>query len=97
LRHIRLGKRPAHRRLVARACDGEWWIVRQAETLGGERRGHHALIIDAHDRRERRVMGAGDDHLGGSSRVRRSQRQRTFTHRRRHRCRAIGGHRYRHP
>jgi hypothetical protein len=36
-----------------RACDGEWWIVRQAETLGGERRGHHALIIDAHDRRER--------------------------------------------
>ena len=37
--------------------------MRKAEALCGQRRSHHALIVDADDRRERRVLGAGDDRL----------------------------------
>ena len=59
LRHVRLGQRLAHRRLVARARDRERRVVRKAEALRGERRGHHALIVDADDRRERRVAARG--------------------------------------
>ena len=97
LGYVRIGQRLAHRRLVARARDGGRRVVRQPQALGGERRGHHPLVIDADDRRERRVAGTGDDRLGGVLRVRQPQRQRAFAHRRRHRRPALGGDGDRHP
>ena len=57
LRDAGLRERPAHRRLVARAGDGGRRVVGQPEALGAQRGGHHALVIDAHDRGERGLAG----------------------------------------
>ena len=66
---VRNLKRLAHRRLVARVGDGGGRIVGQPQALGGERRRHHPLVIDADDRRKRCVASAREDRLGGVGRV----------------------------
>ena len=97
LRDARLRERPAHRRLVARAGDGGRRVVGQPEALGAQRRGHHALIIDAHDRGERSLPRTLGDLLGRHCRVRQAHGQRTLAHRRRHRRPTLGRHRDRDP
>ena len=49
----------------------------QPEALGAQRGGHHALIIDAHDRGERGLPGTLGDLLGRHCRVRQPQGERT--------------------
>ena len=93
LRDAGLRERPAHRRLVTRASDGSRRVVGQPEALGAQRGGHHALVIDAHDRSERGRPGTLGDLLGRHCRVRQAKRERPFAHRRRHRRPALGRHR----
>lgn len=69
LRDARLRERSTHRRLIARASDRGRRVIRQPETLGAQRGGHHPLVIHAHHRNERGLPGTLGDLLGRVCRV----------------------------
>jgi hypothetical protein len=69
LRDARLRERPAHRRFVTRTSDSTRRVVRQPEALSAQRGGHHALIVDAHDRDKWGAPGALGDLFSRPCRV----------------------------